>query len=47
MSGDGKCFVGKESRRKGREGEMGEGLRVYRKDLFDEMVFKLRFKAHR
>ena len=47
MSGDGKCSVEKESRKKGREGEMGEGLRVYRKDLFDEMVFKLRFEAHR
>ena len=46
MSGNGKCSVEKESRRKDREGEMGEGLRVYRKDLFNEMIFKLRFKAH-
>lgn len=46
MSDNGKYSVEKESRRKDREGEVGDGLRVYRKDLFDEMIFKLRFKAH-
>lgn len=30
---------------KGREGEMGEGLECTGRSLFDEMVFKLRFKA--